>query len=172
MRKALLAVVLFAIVAPSYAVQHSVEVGYARSDIGEGDHLNGANFKYGYQPEDSALGLITSFTLTGDSDKEYDQGVKAEGDIGYASLMVGATYQLTDWLKPYAMIGVGRAGYKIDITYQNDKETVKDHDTAFSYGAGVQIEPVKDIYINAGYEGSRLFDTQVNTFTVGAGYRF
>ena len=172
MRNFCLAVVVLSAAAPLFAAQHSVELGYSRSDIGDGDHLNGGNVKYGYQPDDSALGLITSVTLTGDSDKNKQDGVKTDGTLGYGSLMVGATYQLTDWLKPYAMAGVGRAGYKIDVSYEGNKETIKDHDTALAYGAGIQIEPVKNIFIDLGYEGSRLFDTQVNTFTAGAGYRF
>lgn len=135
--------------------ENVVTGGYAHSKT-SGKSFNGVNFKYGYTPDEIDLGVISSLTITANDNDNIDRG--------YGSAMVGASYRLSDALKPYVMIGVGRGVVKTD----GDNNT----STGFAYGAGIQFTPISEFTIDAGYEGSKIFGSQVNSVVVGAGWKF
>ena len=58
------------------------------------------------------------------------------------------------------------------INHENDKKSK----TAFAYGLGVAINPVENISVNIGYEGTRskYYDQKMNFngFNIGVGYKF
>ncbi|MGL7934570.1 MULTISPECIES: Ail/Lom family outer membrane beta-barrel protein, partial [unclassified Salmonella] len=44
--------------------------------------------------------------------------------------------------------------------------------TGFAWGAGVQFNPVENVVIDLGYEGSKVGAAKLNGVNVGVGYRF
>ncbi|MDA8518505.1 outer membrane beta-barrel protein [Citrobacter sp. Igbk 16] len=135
--------------------ENVVTGGYAHTKTA-GNSFNGVNFKYGYTPNEMDLGVISSLTVTANGDDDIDRG--------YGSALVGASYRVNDVLKPYVMIGVGRGAVKED----GDTDT----STGFAYGAGIQVTPISGFTLDAGYEGSKVFGSQVNSVVIGAGWKF
>lgn len=135
--------------------ENVVTGGYAHTKTA-GNSLSGVNLKYGYTPDDFDLGVISSITLTANKNDDIDRG--------YGSALVGASYRVTDSVKPYVMVGIGRGVVK------NDDDT--DTSTGFAYNAGIQFTPISGFTIDAGYEGSKVFGSQANSIVVGAGWKF
>ncbi len=148
-----------------------VSVGYANSRAA-GTNLNGLNAKYSYTPEGSNLGFISSLTLTGKKETAEEAGFKGEADYAYGSALVGAQYQLNEYFTPYVMAGVGRGAVKVKIRGYGEKWEDTERENGFAYSAGVKVHVTPSIFLDANYEGSKVFDTQVNTFSIGAGYSF
>lgn len=138
-----------------YAGESVVTGGYVHTRT-DGQNLNGLNAKYGYTPDESDLGVITSLTISANDDNDIDRG--------YGSALVGASYKVNDVIKPYVMVGIGRGAIKAN------GET--DTSTGFAYGAGIQFTPIAAFTVDAGYEVSKVFGAQVNSIIVGAGWKF
>lgn len=147
-------VMLFSIKALA-ASESVVTAGYVYTNL-EGKTLNGLNGKFGYTPDKSDLGVISSLTISGNNDNDIDRG--------YGSALVGVSYRVSDIVKPYVMVGVGRGAIK------NDGDTYTS--TGFAYGAGIQLTPISGFTVDAGYEGSKVFGSQANSVVIGAGWRF
>lgn len=172
MKKIILAVVIAAAsISAANAAEHVITGGYAQTKS-DGVKLSGLNLKYGYTPDESAVGVMSSLTITGKSEDYSESGYKASADYAYGSLMVGASYKVNEYVKPYALVGVGRGAVDAKFSGYGSSYHEKDTDTNLAYGVGVQFTPVKGFTIDAGYEGSKAFGSQVNSFVVGAGYRF
>ncbi|QLR77976.1 outer membrane beta-barrel protein [Citrobacter freundii] len=132
-----------------------VTAGYVHTNVG-GETLNGFNGKFGYTPDQSDIGVMSSLTISGNNDNDIDRG--------YGSALVGASYRVSDMVKPYVMVGIGRGAIK------NDGDT--DTSTGFAYGAGIQLTPISSFTVDAGYEGSKIFGSQANSVVIGAGWKF
>ena len=130
-----------------YAGESVVTGGYVHTRT-DGQNLNGLNAKYGYTPDESDLGVITSLTISANDDNDIDRG--------YGSALAGASYKV--------MVGIGRGAIKAN------GET--DTSTGFAYGAGIQFTPIAAFTVDAGYEGSKVFGAQANSIVVGAGWKF
>lgn len=135
--------------------ENVVTGGYAHTNTA-GNSFNGVNIKYGYTPDGFDLGVVSSLTLTANSNDNIDRG--------YGSALIGTSYRVNDVLKPYVMIGVGRGAVKAD----GDTDT----STGFAYGAGIQLTPFSGFTVDAGYEGSKVFGSNVNSVVIGAGWKF
>lgn len=138
-----------------YAGESVVTGGYVHTRT-DGQNLNGFNAKYGYTPDESDFGVMTSLTISANDDNDIDSG--------YGSALVGASYKVNDVVKPYVMAGIGRGAIKAN------GET--DTSTGFAYGAGIQFTPIAGFTVDAGYEGSKVFGAQANSIVVGAGWTF
>lgn len=193
MKKAILAAaVLFSLNAfgTVSAGEHTVTLGYAQSDVQDFDDIDGINVKYRYE-WDSPLSLIASFTyMSGDVSNEYRldyDAVKNKGDIDYYSLGVGPAYRINDMFSIYGLVGFNVNDVSYSSTWYNNvyysgtpdyvgKVSGSETKTSFMYGAGVQINPMPNLTIDAGYEGSQLDvdgkSYSINGFNVGVGYRF
>lgn len=160
----------------AFAGQHTITGGYAQTSVKDAysivtnDDINpkGINLKYGYEPDDSKIGIMTSLTITGEENELHTPYGKVKEEIGYGSLMGGVSYSVTDWAKPYALVGVARGAYKLTAFGDTDEET----DTGFAYGAGVQFNPVSGFTVDAGVEAAKIGDVKTTTWVVGAGWRF
>lgn len=178
MKKVILASMLAVCASSAFAGDHTVSIGYANDNIGDGEHLQGVIVSYDYNNDTSPIGFTSSLSLTGKDYNEsntYSDGwnEKAEVTAGKGSLLVGANYRVNDYIAPYVLVGVARGG--LETKYSNDDGVKLDetnHDTGFAYGAGIRITPIENVSIRAGYEGTKLFDTQINGFNVGVGYTF
>ncbi|EGW7511824.1 Ail/Lom family outer membrane beta-barrel protein [Salmonella enterica] len=160
---------------------NAFSVGYAQSKVQDFKNIRGVNMKYRYE-DDSPVSFITSLSyLYGDS--QASGSIEPEGihyhdkfEVKYGSLMVGPAYRLTDNFSLYALAGVGtmKATLKEHSTQGDDTDSAKisSRKTGFAWGAGVQMNPLENIVIDVGYEGSNISSTKINGFNVGVGYRF
>ncbi|EBM4470454.1 hypothetical protein D1K53_03730 [Salmonella enterica] len=160
---------------------NALSVGYAQSKVQDFKNIRGVNMKYRYE-DDSPVSFITSLSyLYGDSKasgSSEPEGIHYHDkfDVKYGSLMVGPAYRLNDNFSLYALGGAGtmKATLKEHSTQDGESASgkISSRKTGFAWGAGVQMNPMENIVIDVGYEGSNISSTKINGFNVGVGYRF
>lgn len=159
---------VFAVSAGSaFAGQSTVTAGYAQGDAqGVVNKAKGFNLKYRYEFDDSQVGVISSFTYLEDS--QSNDGYYNKGQ--YMGFTAGPAYRINDWASVYGVIGLSHGKY----TYNAADGTDNNHndDYGFTYGAGLQFNPIQDVALDVGYEQSRIRSVDVGTWAVGVGYRF
>lgn len=65
------------------------------------------------------------------------------------------------------------SSYKAQGYYEY--ESASTTKTNFAYGAGIVINPIKNVSVNLGYEGTKIDmngSHSINGFNLGVGYRF
>ncbi|WP_075180816.1 outer membrane protein OmpX [Pantoea sp. 1.19] len=157
---------VLAVSAGSAMAKSTVTAGYAQSDFqGVANKANGFNLKYRYENGSDALGWIGSFTYT-----EKDRTTDGFYDKGqYYGVTAGPAYRLNDWASIYGAVGIGYGKF-VSNGPNRDKNDYSD--VGFSYGAGMQFNPMQDIALDVGYEQSRVRSVDIGTWTVGVGYSF
>ncbi|KMJ43346.1 virulence protein [Xenorhabdus khoisanae] len=190
MKKALLATLAvsgFMCGSLAYADSNTVAVGYAQSKVQNFKNIRGVNLHYRYEM-DSPVSIVGSLTyMKGDEGGHYN-GVnysgKANIDMKYYSFMAGPAYRINDYVSVYGLLGFSHS--KVDasvneIKKEYGKEThssmkVNRKSTNLAYGAGVEVNPIQNLSLYAGYEGSSIKDYDerhnINGFNIGVGYRF
>ncbi|RLM25789.1 outer membrane protein OmpX [Brenneria alni] len=162
-----LACVLAVSAGSALAGQSTVSAGYAQGDAqGVANKVKGFNLKYRYEWDNSPLGAIGSFTYlekTGTNDGFYNKGQ-------YMGFTAGPAYRLTDWASIYGVIGFSHG--KLTSNATNGADNNRNDDYGFTYGAGLQFNPIQDVALDVGYEQSRIRSVDVGTWAVGVGYRF
>ncbi|RNM06601.1 Ail/Lom family outer membrane beta-barrel protein [Dickeya undicola] len=170
------------------ADMNTFSVGYAQSKIQDLKRLGGVNIQYRYE-WDSALSLIGSFSyLSGDADASSpieNDVIRNHADSKYYSFLIGPAYRITPMISAYALLGA--AHVKTDVSsewfnFENSRGLVSQGtqkrtftSNAFAYGAGIIINPINNLSVNLGYEGTQADingDHAINGFTIGMGYRF
>ncbi|WP_409309235.1 Ail/Lom family outer membrane beta-barrel protein [Pectobacterium sp. B1J-3] len=149
----------------------TISLGYAQAKEDYFKDLKGITAKYHYQG-DSALGVIGSLTYVSDKKTEYYQNESSDTyRFKYYSLMAGPSYRFNDIVSIYGMagIGYGKSSWEEGDEYRESGSKKK---SSFAYGAGIQITPIENWAIDIGYEGTKIYDTRVDGFNVGVGYRF
>lgn len=160
-----LAVVMAVSAGSAVAATSTVTGGYAQSDMqGVANKANGFNLKYRYE-NDTPLGYIGSFTYTEKDRTESNVYNKAQ----YYGVTAGPAFRLNDWASVYGVVGVGYGKFQQsqDVVNHSDNS-----DYGFSYGAGMQFNPIEDVAIDVSYEQSRIRSVDVGTWIAGVGYRF
>lgn len=165
------------------ANNHTVSIGYAQSKVEDFKNLRGVNVQYRYE-WDSPLSVIGSFSyLKGDesfSEREdfYGDisGYDGKTNVKYYSLMAGPAYRLNDYVSLYALIGAAHTKVDENVTYLDGwSEKYSENKTSLSWGAGIVVNPVSNLSVSVGYEGTRVKyseDVAINGFNIGIGYRF
>ena len=160
-----LAAVLAVSAGTAVAATSTVTGGYAQSDMqGVMNKTNGFNLKYRYEQDNSPLGVIGSFTYT-EKDRT-ESGVYQKGQ--YYGITAGPAYRLNDWASIYGVVGIGHGKFQ-DNSYPN-KHDMSDY--GFSYGAGMQFNPIENVALDFSYEQSRIRNVDVGTWIAGVGYSF
>ena len=160
-----LAAVLAVSAGTAVAATSTVTGGYAQSDYqGVMNKANGFNLKYRYEQDNNPLGVIGSFTYT-EKDRS-ENGAYNKGQ--YYGITAGPAYRLNDWASIYGVIGLGYGKAQGNQFPNNDSTS----DYGFSYGAGLQFNPIENVALDFSYEQSRIRSVDVGTWIVGAGYRF
>ncbi|AMO48665.1 outer membrane protein X [Kosakonia oryzendophytica] len=148
------------------AATSTVTGGYAQSDAqGIANKTNGFNLKYRYEQDNNPLGVIGSFTYTEKDRTEDSVYNKAQ----YYGITAGPAYRINDWASIYGVVGVGYG------KFQQTEAVAKTSDTSdygFSYGAGLQFNPMENVALDFSYEQSRIRSVDVGTWIAGVGYRF
>ena len=161
-----LAAVLAVSAGSAFAATSTVTGGYAQSDAqGVANKANGFNLKYRYEQDNNPLGVIGSFTYT-EKDRTED-GVYNKGQ--YYGITAGPAYRLNDWASIYGVVGVGYGKFQNAATPADNHST---SDYGFSYGAGLQFNPIENVALDFSYEQSRIRSVDVGTWIAGVGYRF
>ncbi len=158
---------VLAVAAGSAMAQSTVTGGYAQSDYqGVANKANGFNLKYRYEDGSNPLGWIGSFTYT-----EKDHNVAGSyNKAQYYGITGGPAYRLNDWASIYGVVGVGYGKYQSNETAV--RSTSDSSDYGFSYGAGMQFNPIENVALDVGYEQSRIRNVDVGTWIAGVGYSF
>ena len=158
---------VLAVSAGSAMAQSTVTGGYAQSDYqGVANKANGFNLKYRYEDGSNPLGWIGSFTYT-EKDRTED-GVYNKGQ--YYGVTGGPAFRLNDWASIYGVVGIGYGKFQQNDTASRAK--TDSSDVGFSYGAGLQFNPIQDVALDVGYEQSRIRNVDVGTWIAGVGYSF
>ena len=87
----------------------------------------------------------------------------------YYGITAGPAYRLNDWASIYGVIGVGYGKFQ-NNNFPNQKSDMSDY--GFSYGAGMQFNPIENVALDFSYEQSRIRNVDVGTWIAGVGYRF
>lgn len=151
----------------AFAGQSTVSAGYAQGDLqGVANKADGFNLKYRYEFDNNPLGVIGSFTHVEKDGSQNGFYKKAQ----YHSITAGPAYRFNDWASIYGVVGVGY-GRNIQNT-QAGGDKGGNSDYGFTYGAGMQFNPIQDVALDVGYEQSRIRSVDVGIWSVGVGYRF
>ncbi|CCW31106.1 Ail/Lom family outer membrane beta-barrel protein [Xenorhabdus nematophila] len=158
----------------AYAAGESTfSVGYAQSHVKFQnekfkENPKGFNIKYRYE-FDNNWGVMGSFTYTHQG-YDFHNGRRkvASADLDYYSLTAGPAYRINEYISAYGLIGLahGKAEAKTSGYSHNENKT------KLAYGAGLQINPIPNVAIDASYEYSKFNEVKVGTWMLGVGYRF
>ncbi|WP_078002426.1 Ail/Lom family outer membrane beta-barrel protein [Izhakiella australiensis] len=179
MKKTLLALALLPLFSSvAQADQQSVTLGWAHTSTSASDvkNLDGINVKYRYE-WDSPVGIIGSFSwMKGDDEFSFSYDGHGKTKVNIYSLMVGPAWRINEYVSLYGLVGANFADIKVNASNAYSSADSKWNGSNFAWGAGVQINPMTNLVIDVGYEGSQLkpngesFD--LNGFNIGVGYKF
>lgn len=151
----------------AFAGQSTVTAGYAQGDAqGVQNKVKGFNLKYRYEQDNNPLGVISSFTLYGKNGSDGSDYNKGQ----YMGFTAYPAYRLNDWASLYGVVGFSHG--KVTNNATNGQNNSSNDDYGFTYGAGVQFNPMQDVALDVGYEQSRIRSVDVGAWAVGVGYRF
>lgn len=164
------------------ADNHTFSLGYAQSKVQYLKNIRGVNIQYRYE-WDSPVSFISSFSYMNGNDHSSSQKdfatFKQSINTKYYSLLAGPAYRFNDYVSLYGIVGLARATIKNDVTNSSERSLEHSSNTAnttsIAYGVGFSINPVKNIAVNIGYEGTRTKideNISINGFNLGVGYRF
>lgn len=170
------------------AGQSTITAGYAQSKVQDFKNINGVNIKYRYE-WDSPVSVISSFTyMSGDKNESYNlyrDVIDNHAEVKYYSLSVGPAYRFNQFISVYGLLGLNynKVDYKSSWNnYANGsyeymgEESGNQKKTSFMYGVGFQVNPMENLAVDIGYEGSSLDaggkNRSINGFNIGVGYRF
>ncbi|EBT1278908.1 outer membrane beta-barrel protein [Salmonella enterica] len=159
-------------VANASDLHHTVSVGYAQthaSYYGISKEMPGFNVKYHWEDPDTSIGVIGSFAYT---KKNLSNG-DTSGNLTYTSYTVGPSFRFSDYLSGYVLVGLGYG----KIEAHDEDSSAWASKTSFAYGAGVQVNPVENVAIDASYVYTQFSDgygsnIDAGTWMLGVGYRF
>jgi len=183
-----LIMVALGIHANAHADQQTVTLGYAQSKVQDFKNIRGINLKYRYE-WDSPLSLIGSLTyMSGSGSYTPSTGsmdiFDGDAKVKYYSLAVGPAWRFNQYISLYGLLGLNYNkvdyreswyNYEGRYVYMGDT-SLNEKKTSLMYGAGVQINPMENLAIDIGYEGSRLDvadkEMSIDGFVLNLGYTF
>ena len=159
------------------ADNHTYSIGYAQNKIEDFKSLKGINVQHRYEWNEP-LSLVSSISyLEGDAINYENATTYYDTEVKYFSFLMGPAYRFNNYISAYALVGAAKI--KVDDREYNGT-TLEDAyiNTAleFAYGAGLIVNPIQNLSINMGYEGTTLKgadgSSRFTGFNVGVGYRF
>lgn len=190
MKKSLLAVCIFsALSGAACAGQQSVSIGWAHAKVQSLDNIDGVNLKYRYE-WNAPVGIIGSLTwMNGDQRQHWlaqNDIMDTRAKVDSYSLMAGPAWRINDYVSVYGLLGLDVVKVKYNSRWNNYNGpgnysylgTLSGSETTtnFAWGAGVQINPLPNLLLDLGYEGTRIDvddrTFKINGFTLGVGYTF
>ena len=161
----------------TFADNHTYSIGYAQTKVEDFKNLKGINIQHRYEWNEP-LSLVSSISyLEGDGKNYEDATIYYDTEVKYFSFLMGPAYRFNDLISAYALVGAAKI--KVDDKEYNGatlEETYVNSSLEFAYGAGLIFNPIQNLSINMGYEGTTLKDAEGSSrftgFNVGVGYRF
>lgn len=152
----------------------TISAGYAQLKMIGQNPIHGGVFSV-RQEITSQFGILASATY---AQNEYDLNKPVNSffkDVHarYYSVMVGPTLRLNDFISVYGTAGTSQIQFKSD---HSDMKKLKKN--AFSWGAGLIINPAEWVSVSLGYENSRYKFKETDNriildgFIANIGYRF
>lgn len=152
----------------------TLSAGYAQVKMAGQDPMHGGVFSI-RQEVNSQFGLLVTTTY---AQNEYDLNKSIntffkDVNARYYSVMAGPTVRLNDFISVYGTAGMSQIQFKSEHS-----ELKKLKKNAFSWGAGLIINPAEMVSISLGYENSRFkfknTDDRIilDGFIANIGYRF
>lgn len=154
-----------------YSPKYTISAGYAASDIEDGDRGSGLNFKFRGEI-DRDYGIIGSITYTNLDYSGYYSGVSYDEELTYASFLFGPTFRANKYFSVYLLVGLANASIEGNYSTSGFAVSGSNSKSELAYGGGVQININKSITLDASYELSEFWDTEVGTWSISGGYRF
>ncbi|MEX9226025.1 Ail/Lom family outer membrane beta-barrel protein [Providencia rettgeri] len=160
------------------ADNHTVSIGYAQSKVQDFKNIRGVNVQYRYE-WDSPISVLGSFSYMKGDDSWSGSDFNQKTDMKSYSLLAGPAYRFNDMFSLYGLLGMSHTkadGHYEGITATSSfREHYSDSSNNLAYGVGIIINPMENLSINAGYEGTKASmdgSHSINGFNVGIGYRF
>lgn len=161
------------------AADHTVSVGYANIKADDFKNLKGVNAQYRYETQSPWGAVVSSTYVSGKEDTQYDVDEVEHAKVTYFSLLAGPSYRFNEYVSLYALAGFAQTKssydfYDYGFNYSEHNSLKK---TSVAYGIGMSVNPVENIAVNVGYEGTRFkgFEDQtakLNGFNISVGYKF
>lgn len=156
----------------------TLSAGYAQLKMEGQNPMHGGSLSV-RQELNQQVGILTTATY---AQNEYDldkpvKKVLRDINARYYSVMAGPTLRLNDFFSVYGVAGISQIQFKNisdkDITQSKIKKN------AFSWGAGIIINPTEMLSMSVGYENSRYKMNELTSnrlvmdgFIANIGYRF
>lgn len=161
------------------AADHTVSVGYAQIKADDFKNLKGVNLQYRYENQSPWGATVSTTFASAKEDTYYNSDEKEHAKVSYYSLLAGPTYRLNEYVSFYALAGF--ANTKTSYDHNNYAYNYSEHTsmkkTSFAYGAGAVVNPMENLSVYLGYEGTEFkgYENQtakLNGFNIGVGYKF
>lgn len=163
---------LSAISINAMAADQTVSIGYAQTKVDDFKDIKGVNFQYIYETESLPVGVAVSTSFMSGKKTETEDNISATGKVKYFSLLAGPSYRFNEYVSTYGLLGFANTKFKVESDDYSDKTSKTD----FAYGVGVSINPIENMAVNIGYEGTRAKyegdKIKFNGFNIGVGYKF
>lgn len=170
----------------SMAADQTVSIGYAQTKVDDFKNLKGVNVQYKYETEALPVGIVVSTSFMSGKETEYESfsvdgkevDLSAKSKVKYFSLLAGPSYSFNEYVSTYGLIGFSHIKHDVNAYSDTLQLGVSNNDskTGFAYGVGVAVNPVENISVNLGYEGTRAKfqgeTVKFNGFNIGIGYKF
>ncbi|MDR3434056.1 MAG: outer membrane protein OmpX [Rouxiella aceris] len=156
----------------AFADTSTVTAGYAQGDMqGVANKADGFNLKYRFEQDSNPLGVIGSFTYI---EKDHSLSSNSYDKAQYYGITAGPAYRLNDWASIYGVVGLGYGKFAENQYAESSvlRQKSDTSDVGFSYGAGLQFNPMQNVALDVSYEQSRIRSVDVGTWIAGVGYRF
>lgn len=168
---------IFGISINAMAAEHTISLAYAQTNVKDFKNLKGVNAQYRYENQ-SPWGTVVSSTYTSGKEDYSFTHSEGEGKVKYFSVLAGPSYRFNEYISIYGLAGFAHIKYNYE-EYQRTgafNYSEKTNKTEFAYGVGVSINPVENMAVNIGYEGTnaKFYDETIkfNGFNIGLGYKF
>lgn len=178
MKKILCTVVFAALSIPSTHAAEPVEGEASLSLGGASAHLNliddvdipGVSALYNFTPLGQRVGFAGAATLaSGTGSIDQPGGPSVDLDAFYLSLLVGPSYQFTEHLRGYGLLGAAYGEAELGSDFSS-------HEITLAYGAGIQLTHLGQFLVDLHVEGvgagggNTHLDGQL--YSLGVGYQF
>lgn len=138
----------------------TISVGVVQSNIhGVLNNAHGINVKFLYGFDNSHWGSVGSLTYVEHTGAD---SLGVYNKLKYGSIAGGPMYQFNDWVSLYGLLGISSGSHRITPT-----DAIRP-----VYGAGLQFTLLPEMSLDISYEKSHFSHINIDTWTIGLGYRF
>lgn len=168
------------------AAEQTVSIGYAQTKVDDFKDIKGVNLQYLYETDSLPVGIVVSTSYMSGKKTERDSisfedttvNFDTKAKIKYFSLLAGPSYSFNEYVSAYGLLGFAHTKLNVDAYLSDPQINLSDKEskTSFAYGVGLSLNPIENVAVNVGYEGTHAkYDgdkIKFNGFNIGVGYTF